>query len=83
MVIANSKNKGLDVTDVSKHLFGGDHTISDSVNNAGFSYGSRRVIQSDDSVNFLATVNLSLKALRTTGSNKNQSRFSIIESVSI
>lgn len=83
MVIANSKNKDLDVTGASKHLSGGDHTISENVNNAGSNYGFKRVIQSDDSVNSPATVNLNSKPLRTTGLNKNQSKLSIIESISI
>ena len=67
MVIANNKNRDLDVTSASKHLFGRGLIIKENVNSVGFSCGSWKVIRLDDFVSFQGIANLNSKALRTIG----------------
>lgn len=83
LVTVTNTSKDLDVTDAQKHSFGKDRITSIIVNDIGFNCGCRKVIRSGDYVNFLATANPNLKALRTFGFKKNQAKFSIIESINI
>ena len=76
-------NNGFDVKHVIKLLYGKTFTIKDIVRNIGSSYGLKKVIAFVNYVNYLDTVILNLKALKSIGLIKYPKSAGIIKTLNI